>query len=214
LVSLTLPWFFIYWPDNLVVRLVNVTSFVTLLATWSMLTPWYCLTVFEESAQGNDEMEEWPTFFLTDAFMQAVWLYLAFVISLMPGAVLGSLLKPVVGQEVFILTGPLSAFFCFPVILLANVESNSIFQPMTWTLWRSFRKFPLYWIGFYLLSLLLMVVGHVLVWIFSWHLIALGIVYGPIITTMLFLYARLLGRLAWVIDTRFHEEALEEEGFE
>jgi hypothetical protein len=117
----------------------------------------------------------------------------------------------VVGSEIFAVLAPVSAFFCFPVVVLANLESNSLFQPLTWTLVRSFRKLPLYWIGFYLLSLGLLLASNGIIFLESLHPVAAGILYGPTITTLFFLYARLLGRLAWVIDSRLREAAEEEE---
>lgn len=95
-----------------------------------------------------------------------------------------------------------SSIVLFPVLLLSALECDSFLLPISAPIWRSIIRLPGTWLGFYLISSL--VVGG---WFVASGLLfreAPGVVLlvSPMIgAAVMLIYARLLGRLAWRITT-------------
>lgn len=95
-----------------------------------------------------------------------------------------------------------SSIVLFPILMLSALECDSFMLPISAPIWRSIFQLPGTWLGFYLISTL--VVGG---WLVASGLLfpeAPGVVLllSPMIgAAVILIYARLLGRLAWRITT-------------
>ena len=167
------------------------------LGTWTGSYAAACgLAVVVETAAGNDDITGWP---------EPVWkewagrlMYLAFVA--MPLALLASLvakLSSLIGWppwSFFLAT----YFFLYPICLLSSLEANSPWIPITKPILATLVHLWWGWIVFYLASAVL-IGGYTLVILFEVHLLGdlTMIVTGPLVAALVFIEARLLGRLAW-----------------
>ena len=134
----------------------------------------------------------------------------------MPGVAsyfLGQYLGNFIGPPWLVSVGLL--FLFYPIVLLSSLEANSPFVPVTLPILKSLANVAWAWAVFYGLSLCLAIVSVApLVWGFGLGTGAqfLGmIVLAPIMAGSCFLYARLLGRLAWRASLEVQTDEEDEE---
>jgi DNA-directed RNA polymerase subunit M/transcription elongation factor TFIIS len=167
------------------------------LATWTGSYAAACgLAVLVETAAGNDQIAGWP---------EPIWkewaarlIYLAFVA--MPLTLVASLvakLSELVGLppwSFFLGT----FFFLYPIFLLSSLEANSPWIPITKPILATLVDLWWGWIVFYLSSAVL-ISGYVAFVYFGSQLMGglTMILSGPLAAALVFIEARLLGRLAW-----------------
>lgn len=160
----------------------------------------YYLTVLEASAAGADEVP-WASEAVTDHFWK-FW-YLGFLVGawLGPALIVG---RAVAGREPgwVQFAVPLGVLWlCYPVSQLSSLSASSIWVPLTPDVLTRLARKPLVVLQFLVLSgltLALFAVGFR--WAFQtegeWHLLLVGM---PLLVAAGFVYARLLGRLAFVL---------------
>ena len=88
----------------------------------------------------------------------------------------------------------------FPILLLAALEADSIFWPISRPIFESLVRVWYGWGVFYVLSgLLLAGCGLLTVQVFKYSELMTPLIAGPILAAAIFIYGRLLGRLTWLI---------------
>ncbi len=135
------------------------------------------LSVLQDTASGEDRIEHWPDANFMDWAFDSLFVVAALFVS--------------------ILVLPLG-LVVFPIYLLATLETGLAVNPFSGPIFRSLTLARGAWIQFFLMS-----VGLTLVALLGWSLrvvesAILNFVAAAIVTGVLFLYFRLLGRLTWV----------------
>jgi len=157
--------------------------------------------IIEETAAGSDEVSEWP-----DADWK-MWLfawfpmvYLAFV-----SAAIGYGAYLLLSLWIAIDSWPVDValFVLFPFLLLSSLECDSTVAPFSGPVAASLFRHFLSWVAFYALVGLLAISLFVPAGVLGYFVHPLlGVLYfAPAAAVATFIYARLLGRLAWRIST-------------
>lgn len=162
--------------------------------------------IIENTAYNMDAESDWPDADWRDRFFHLVrMLYLGVLSTLVAAGTAwvvsptGSVLLPMyVAQVVMLLV--------FPVLLLSTLETNSL-SPFSPPVLRSLVRLWYVWAGFYVLSI---VMGVCLVLVAT-ALYGVAGALAPFITEPLdaaaiFIYARLLGRVAWLLMNQGESE--------
>ncbi len=165
-------------------------------AAMLLVTLMFCSACFiaavDDTADGHDEVQE-----VTMPPLDQ-WLFSFFSVLhlwLMSGALGYPLVfVPQIGAVGI----PISSLVLFPVLYLSALECDSFFLPWSAGVWKSIVRFAGQWLGFYLISTLLLAGWFVAA------LFALGaapyagmLLVAPALAAVMLIYARLLGRLAW-----------------
>ncbi|HEY7327415.1 MAG TPA: hypothetical protein VH592_07245 [Gemmataceae bacterium] len=162
------------------------------------------LVVVQETAQGQDKII-WPNEPYVDGLGHAV-LFLELVgIWLAPAALTARLLRHVwlpneAALRVLLLAGP-GLWLFFPIGLMSSLSAQSRWVPFRWVILHSFLRVAPAALVFYFQSALLLVVGVV-----PWYYALFGgmnvllPVAAVVSAAVLFIYSRLLGRLACIIQ--------------
>lgn len=91
----------------------------------------------------------------------------------------------------------------FPLLFLSALEADSFFWPFSSAIFGSFGQLTGTWIAFYILSTVLFAGCSVATVLTFEHLqYSTPLVAGPLWAATLFIYGRLLGRMAWLIMQR------------
>jgi hypothetical protein len=151
-----------------------------------------------DTAAGNLHVESWPEPVPKEWALDLI--YLSFLG--LGAAVVGYGIGTLAGlfSDWGVTAGVLGAFLAFPVIMLSALEANSAFVPLTIPILRTFITGWWAWLLFYILTGLMwggLLFGGAL--LFLWFLPAV-VALGPVVPTVLLIYARLLGRLGWRIS--------------
>ncbi len=192
---------------------------------WGVFSTPYTLHIFTETASGADKFEDWPEYSFLGGLGQFLWLCALIMIGGIPGAALFSVLhlSSLVG---FIF----STAFLTPIFFLSCMQTDTYFTLLTKDVARSLKRVRKSWTCFFGITYAF-VFGTIAVvvlniWIavhnyvvpnpgekanignavFAAVFLSLAISYIPA------LYARILGRLAWIIedDVRKRTEAEQE----
>ena len=172
------------------------------------------LTVFENTAQGDDDAEYRPEgglFAFIDWAGDIGYLVLAISLSCTPGMLLGRLFGLSAEYLPLLVLG---ASLAFPVLLLSMMETASPFGIYSKPIWYSVFQVPGKWFKFYFFGTILVILACVcfvrigrlapLKWSPFFVAEAVAMVYGLI--TLATIYFRLLGRLAWVLTQEIEIE--------
>jgi hypothetical protein len=160
------------------------------------------LAIVQDTAAGNEEIEDWPDFIFVDWVGQAFYVLNAAAFSALPGFLAASALG---------FSGPLrwgltaAAFaLLFPVMLLSQLDGGSPFSLFTPGVLKGAIKSPLAWAAFYGVSLVVLGAAAGLGWLtlrlVSWSGIPAAAVLGILLSTTLLIESRLIGRLAWFCE--------------
>ncbi len=158
------------------------------------------ICVLEATAAGLDKIEAWPEPHWKEWMGQMLHLGWIGAIPLVVSYGLARLAGLAGTRVEWVLSGIL--FVLYPVALLSALEANSIWVPLTLPILKSLVKWWWAWLMFYLLTGLV-AAGLAAILVFSerssheWSLLALG----PLVPAAVFIYFRLLGRLAWRMTT-------------
>jgi hypothetical protein len=134
--------------------------------------------------------------------------------SAVPGAAVAWLLQKlgIAPVEVMWVTGPVSMFMAFPIVLLSTLESNSMFGVLSWPVLRTLATTTGAWLKFYLTAIAMIVAAVAVSWVASALSALLGVIVAAIVQPIgWIIYFRLLGRLAWVCADRAAFDDLEAE---
>ncbi|GAB4155745.1 MAG: hypothetical protein Tsb009_32580 [Planctomycetaceae bacterium] len=167
-------------------------------------------TVVEQTAAGNDEIREWPDPNWREWFAQMFYVgFVTSVASILPWAV-GVMMVPLAGAVGFwgVFAGVL--FFVWPVVMLSSMEAASPWVPLTRPILASIAKFWWGWLVYYGLSGLLAAAYVGLLMLFEGgnffgfygnvavlRLVLFVLLSSVILSSIILIHARLLGRLAW-----------------
>jgi hypothetical protein len=163
------------------------------------------LVVVQETGLGQDEIV-WPNEPYTDWLGHAVQFFELLGIWLAPAAMTARLLREVwlpdeAALRMLLLAGP-GLWLFFPIGLFSSLSAQSRWVPFRWTIFRCFLRIAPAALRFYILTAALLSIAVV-----PWYYALFGgrIVLLPVAAVgsaiVLFIYARLLGRLAWIIQS-------------
>lgn len=162
------------------------------------------LLIVQETGLGQDEIV-WPNDPYADWLGHAVLFLELLGIWLAPAALTARLMREVWLPEngalrVLLLAGP-GLWLFFPIGLFSSLSAQSRWVPFRWTIFWCFLRIAPTALGFYILTALLLSVA-VVPWyyaLFGGRMVVLPVA-AVVSATVLFIYARLLGRLAWIIQ--------------
>lgn len=173
-----------------------------------MLASASCLNILEETSRCVDHTMAMPPFEMIGWFWSGLYLVSSAVVCLFPGFLLNFVIP---GASVGLALPAL--FIGYPFFLLSMLEANSPGVPYSAEIHRSLVVARPAWIKFYLRAALLVLVICVpfgLIWFFNAAPITL-LVLACTASTCAIIYARLLGRLTWVIGNELNVEDEDEE---
>jgi DNA-directed RNA polymerase subunit RPC12/RpoP len=153
------------------------------------------MQIVMESSEGNRKLHHWPH--LLDWFGNLLYVVVSGMMSALPGWAIGQipLLNSMTGLPA--LLSAVSILFCFPIMLLSQLDINSPWGIVSPRMVRSLAICPFSWAFFYFeCSLLLAVCGGAM-YLATLRDPGLVIWILPLHVASLILFARLLGRLAW-----------------
>lgn len=162
-------------------------------------------SILQETAAGVNRIAEWPDEGWKDGifeFMLVLWLhavsgFFCYVVALGIQAMTGSLFPALLVLHALL----------FPLALISAMDSESAWLPYSRMALRSLKRLPGTWTLFYLLTtVLLCATGGGWLTLVRNAPFAAGLAIGPIVATIVFIYARLLGRLAWKIGDDASQE--------
>lgn len=159
------------------------------------------LCVLESTAAGLDRIEAWPEPHWKDWMGQLLYLGWIGAIPLVVSYGLARVLGLAGARVEWTVPGIL--FVLYPIALMSALEANSIWVPLTLPILKSVFQWWWAWSMFYLLTGFL-TAGLAAILVYSesssheWFLLALG----PLGAAAVFIYFRLLGRLAWRMTTK------------
>jgi DNA-directed RNA polymerase subunit M/transcription elongation factor TFIIS len=163
---------------------------------WAVVGFAYCLSIVRDTADGYNEVENWPEALFLDWIGEFFFLTCSLSVSVLAGLAAGRVLAwcGVAGWP--------AVFGCvvlmFPLILLAMLETNSPLNPFSLPVWRSLFTAWWAWGLFYVETTLLVAAAGGLAWLAAIYVPVVGIALAaPVLVAALMIYFRLLGRLAW-----------------
>jgi hypothetical protein len=162
------------------------------------------LVVVQETGLGQDEVT-WPNEPYVDWLAHAVLFVELLGIWIAPAALAARMLRHTWLTDqgflrVLVLVGP-GLWLFFPVGLLSSLSASSRWIPFRWTIFYQFLRITPSAVGFYLLTALVLGAAAV-----PWYYTLIGghtallPVAAIVSATAILIYARLLGRLAWLIQ--------------
>ncbi len=161
----------------------------------------YYLTVLESTATGAKPVT-WMQESLPDKFWKPFYLGGLLVLWLGPAYVIGRTLAAKFGVPQLTFAVPLGvAWLLYPISQLSSLAARSVWVPLHPQVFARLAQRPGTAAGFFLLSLPVFALGGIAFrWAFmtkgEWELLFAGV---PLFALALFLYARLLGRLAFAL---------------
>ncbi len=179
---------------------------------WGVFAVPYLLQVFTVTAAGDDRIEEWPDGGLLNGIVQFIWMAALVMIAGIPGWLL---LRPFDWEEVGFIAGTI---FITPIFFLSSMESEHLFSLVTKGVLKSFLTTHRYWRRFYIVSILLFLLGVLAFGSILWYVLEevgtrqLRVIIATVLSALLFsilptLYLRYLGRLAWIIQDSANHDA-------
>ncbi|MBI1310703.1 hypothetical protein GC176_05295 [bacterium] len=168
-------------------------------AVWSMAYASSCLmSILHDTSAGLDRVEGWPDGGVFDWMSDLLAVGYLFLVSGFVSLIPAKALEPLIGfQSPLVLV---VQAFVFPIALVGGLDAESIWLPWSGTVVRSLKTIPRDWLIFYGLTLVVAGVGNGFLlacliksyWLF-------GVMLGPVLASQCFIFARLIGRLAWRI---------------
>jgi hypothetical protein len=173
-------------------RCFAVPLFLISMAVYSYASACY-LAIIEGTASGFDKIDDWPTGLWKEWFWTLPSTAGMLGAALMAGAAFGRFMTYTSWTPTLVIT-----FFLYPILQFSVVENGSLMDPLSVPVWKSLRRVWWAWLIFYVMTasgilLLSLVVGV----FFLISPIAAVAVAGVLECAFIFMYARLLGRLAW-----------------
>ncbi len=193
--------------------LIGTTALVALTVLSVIMIGGTCLTILQDTANGQDEITQWPTGSPLELAGDALAFALAVFYSILPGLVLfsltGALGMPLETRWIFL---GLSLYLFFPVVQMSILESDSLSTPLSQPILASIRKEFLLWFTFYMSSFALALLVAITLAGLRFQFPTVGLMFLSALWVLaLFLYFRLLGRLAWACQVRPLEEGDQDE---
>jgi hypothetical protein len=151
------------------------------------------LAILTGTATGYDKIDDWPTGLWKDWFWTLPSTVGMLAAAIMLGSFIGGFLMPTSWRPTIIIT-----FFVYPILQFSVVENGSLMNPVSVPVWRSFRTVWWAWLIFYAVTAAGVILFYVVIRLSMLISPVAGVAAGSILEcACFFLYARLLGRLAW-----------------
>jgi hypothetical protein len=164
-------------------------------------------TITQDTADGLDRVENWPdSIFLAAEISDPFYSVNAVGLTIVVGGALMALIRGL-GADAW-LVGPICTVLFFPLFLLSMLANDSPMMPFSRPVWRGVLHSVGSWALFYLESTLILGgAGYLtyLAWIEGNGLLILGA--GFLDFGAFLVYARLLGRLAWITSLQPDDDA-------
>ena len=184
-----------------------------LLLMWFSFASACALTIVRDTANGCDEVQDWPGALFLDWMGEVFFVFNALAFSIAPSAFIAWLLSLYEQTGAILVLASLYVFF--PLILLSMLEQNSpfaIFSPPIWkTLFSSFTTWTTFFLTSAILFLLFGIIENVA--------FRLGMVFGVIplgayLAVAWMIYFRLLGRLGRVCLERAADRSRDDDEYD
>ena len=176
-------------------------------SAWSLAYASSCaFSIIQDTADGSKIVEGWPDGgfrdwmmdFLVALYVAVVSGFIAYLAAQPIGLALAVVFPNIAGMHLhlFVLHGLL-----FPVAFLGALDADSIWLPFSATISRSLLRIPHWWLLFYILLAAVWCAAIAVTFPLMVFSSAAGAIVGaPAIGSVLWISARLLGRLAWKIN--------------
>ncbi len=151
-----------------------------------------------KAAYNCDLATDWPEPDIKERFWYLLRIAYLLVVASMPAALIAELIS--LATEIFWPTYLAIIFALFPIFLLAALETDSPLTPISRPIVRSLWIVRKGWLAFYFASALLLGAfgGIAFFTTANWGGTS-ALLIGPLEAATIFIYGRLLGRLAWLI---------------
>jgi hypothetical protein len=152
-----------------------------------------CMAAIETTAEGYDEVIDWPSGYWRDWFFTMVAALAILAIAMGIGGLIGWWLG--IGTW---LPAAVTGYVFFPLFVLSTLEAGSMTVLVSWPVLRSFWSVWWGWLLFYVETGVAVAVAAVTaVAAFRLQPWLTPFIAGPAIGAAMLIYARLIGRLAW-----------------
>jgi hypothetical protein len=177
---------------GIAVRCFALPLFLISLIVYSYASACF-LAIIEGTASGYDKIDDWPTGLWKDWFWTLPSTVGMLVAALMVGSAIGRFMTDTSWVPTLVIT-----FFLYPILQFSVVENGSLLDPVSVPVWKSLRRVWWAWLIFYAVTASGIVLLSLVVGVFFLVSPITGIaVAGVLECACIFLYARLLGRVAW-----------------
>jgi hypothetical protein len=165
----------------------------------------YATSILQDTSAGNDEVYSWPEGGMTDCFGSLFTLmipfffagFMAYLITLPLSIATGSLIP-----YIFIVHSLL-----IPIVTLSAMDAESIWFPASKLVAQTFKTVAKSWLFVtVLLNLLLVVTGFIAYWAVEFDPFLAAAINAPLFASTVFIYSRLLGRMAFTIGQNAPDE--------
>jgi hypothetical protein len=175
----------------------GIAAFFAVLFSLSYLAACF-MDITVNAAYNIDKAHEWPDPNWRERVLVLVRLmWVGTIVVLLTSAMAGVSSFFV---DIFLPTCLVLTFLLFPIVLLGALEADSFFWPVSGPVFRSLRTAWQAWILFYFLTAILWGANEVITRVlFDASPFLMPLVAGPLFAAAVFIYGRLLGRLAWFI---------------
>jgi hypothetical protein len=166
---------------------------------WSMSYASSCaFTIIQDTGAGLNKVGGWPEGGVGEWMMDLITAVYVFFASGFVSFLIAYPLQPItgmIGPPVLIIQAIL-----FPPAILSALDADSIILPYSEMTLRSLIRLPLAWSQMLALFFCVwLAAGAILIPLFMLNPVAAGIASGPVVTSGVFISARLFGRMAWLI---------------
>jgi ribosomal protein S27E len=184
-------------PGGLLSGTFGMAACILLVMSMSYLASCF-LDIIVNTAYNVDKAHDWPN----SDYRERLWIllrmaWLAIFVSTVAAGIAGicSLAGNIIWPAFVVVFGLL-----FPILLLAGLEADSLFWPVSKPIFRSVRNLWRAWAIFYVISALIgSGCGALTYALFRQSPLQMPLIAAPVWAAAVFIYGRLLGRLAWFI---------------
>ncbi|HET6882965.1 MAG TPA: hypothetical protein VFI31_22540 [Pirellulales bacterium] len=156
------------------------------------------VAIIEDTGSSNDEVTSWPEGDWRERVLTMLYVGLHLGLALAAGAAVGWLVGLVSEPLWGAVASGMAANLFFPLFLLSSMEAGAMLTPYSPVMFRSLVKTPGGWAIVYAESLISLTLACGLLAVGGYWLPALTVfLAAPVLATVVFIEARLYGRLAW-----------------
>ncbi len=165
------------------------------------------LGILSDTANGQDNIESWPDVNFLDWMGEALYVFSALFLAVLPGCAFAQALYmvglPSAVFWVFAIVGSGIGITClFPFVLVSMLEAGSPIMPFSQPINQSLRLARGSWIVFTMIAGCVVTAGAGLcaVRLFVPNYLILNLIVAVLLTVVMAVYFRLVGRLTWCCD--------------
>lgn len=163
---------------------------------WIVVASAYLLAIVRDTANGLDEVENWPGAMFLDWLGDSYFVFSSLAISMLPGLAVRQLLQSA-DREGWLCV-PLGVLLGFPVLLASMLETDSPLRPISLPVLGTLLSAWWAWALFYIESTAVLAVALTIFGTLDWLVGLWGLpVAVPLLVGALMIYSRLLGRVIW-----------------